>query len=364
MLDEGRPVERGQGPLGRAGRVALRRSAAAALHRPRAGGAAEGAPHGRTVFRARPDLDQPNRGDDPRHRRRGDRDHRDPQHAAGAAGLRHVRLLPRCRGKARTRRRVGARPRRCSPTLRIRGRRTTCTGASDDDPAPPGLRAWPPSSWQAWSGYSGAIVSGVGPAGATDPQLNSTGSSFAGVAISQWEGQFNELDGGNINFTVSSSIIGMNDFCNKHGRFRRHRHLLRHRAGGLLHQPGALPVPVHARRRRWSGLRVQPPGRERPTDHEPHPQRSDTARDLHRLHQELERPGHPGAEPGRAAAEQPITAYYRSDPSGENYLLSDYFLHVDPGPITAFQTEAAVPTPAGHAVGHVGLFQQRRPATT
>ena len=34
------------------------------------------------------------------------------------------------------------------------------------------------------------------------------------MAISEWEGQFNELDGGDINFTVSSSVVGMNDFCN------------------------------------------------------------------------------------------------------------------------------------------------------
>src|SRR5580698_10637152 len=54
---------------------------------------------------------------------------------------------------------------------------------------------------------------GSGDAGASQPQMTSTGSSFAGVAISQWQGQFNELDGGNINFNVSSSILGMNDFC-------------------------------------------------------------------------------------------------------------------------------------------------------
>src|ERR1700733_2074599 len=64
-------------------------------------------------------------------------------------------------------------------------------------------------------GTSGAVYSGAGPAGATDPQLVSTGSSYAGVAISQWQGQFNEQDGGDINFTVSSSAVGLNDFCNK-----------------------------------------------------------------------------------------------------------------------------------------------------
>jgi len=52
-------------------------------------------------------------------------------------------------------------------------------------------------------------------AGASMPQLTSTGSSFAGVAISQWEGQFNALDGGDVNFLVSSSVIGLNDFCSR-----------------------------------------------------------------------------------------------------------------------------------------------------
>ena len=40
----------------------------------------------------------------------------------------------------------------------------------------------------------GSLGAGVG--GRTHPQLTSTGSSFAGVAISQWQGQFNEVDGG------------------------------------------------------------------------------------------------------------------------------------------------------------------------
>ncbi len=51
--------------------------------------------------------------------------------------------------------------------------------------------------------------------------------------------------------------------------------------------------------------------------------------------------------PGVPLPNEPITAFFRSDASGENYLLSDYFLHVDPGPVAAFQTAAGVPTPAG-----------------
>ena len=51
--------------------------------------------------------------------------------------------------------------------------------------------------------------------------------------------------------------------------------------------------------------------------------------------------------PSTPLPHQRITAFYRSDPSGENYLLSDYFSNVDPGPLTAFQQEASVPTTPG-----------------
>ena len=65
--------------------------------------------------------------------------------------------------------------------------------------------------------------------------------------------------------------------------------------------------------------------------------------------------------PGDPLPNEPIIAFYRSDPAGENYLLADYFFHVDPGPITAFQQEAQRPDHAGHAVGHLGRLPQRRP---
>ena len=71
------------------GRAApVRRSAAAAVHRPLAGRPAAGAAHGRAVLRARPDLDPADRGDDRRAVRRGHDRHRHAQHAAGARGSR------------------------------------------------------------------------------------------------------------------------------------------------------------------------------------------------------------------------------------------------------------------------------------
>jgi phosphate transport system substrate-binding protein len=49
-------------------------------------------------------------------------------------------------------------------------------------------------------------------AGAAAPSLESTGSSFAAVAIQQWVGEAATLYGLNINFQVSSSVIGLDDF--------------------------------------------------------------------------------------------------------------------------------------------------------
>jgi phosphate transport system substrate-binding protein len=45
------------------------------------------------------------------------------------------------------------------------------------------------------------------------PSLNATGSSFAGIAMQQWVGQSATLFGLNINWQVSSSVIGLNNFA-------------------------------------------------------------------------------------------------------------------------------------------------------
>ena len=60
----GQPLEGGARPARPAGRRAVRRPAAAALHRPQPGRAAQRAADGRAVLGARPDLDPAGRGDD------------------------------------------------------------------------------------------------------------------------------------------------------------------------------------------------------------------------------------------------------------------------------------------------------------
>ena len=55
------------------------------------------------------------------------------------------------------------------------------------------------------------LLAGALPAGAS-PSMQTTGSSFASIAFQQWVGQSSTLFGLNINWQVSSSVIGLNNF--------------------------------------------------------------------------------------------------------------------------------------------------------
>ncbi|CAA9557026.1 MAG: Phosphate transport ATP-binding protein PstB, partial [uncultured Thermomicrobiales bacterium] len=101
------PLERGQGQAQRVGRIPLRWSAAAPLHRPHDRGRAGGRADGRAVLGPRPDLDLQDRGTDRRTEAEvHDRD-RHPQHAASLARRRldllHARGRRRLRATGRVR---------------------------------------------------------------------------------------------------------------------------------------------------------------------------------------------------------------------------------------------------------------------
>ena len=101
-----------------------------------------------------------------------------------------------------------------------------------------------------------ALLIGAQPAAAF-PLLQSTGSSFAGVAIDQWVGQASSLYGFNINFQVSSSVFGLNSFAQGQEDFAASD--IPYSSGQADSTPhAALPVP--ARRGRGVGLHVQPQG--------------------------------------------------------------------------------------------------------
>jgi phosphate transport system substrate-binding protein len=193
-----------------------------------------------------------------------------------------------------------------------------------------------------------AVLLGQAATGAsTLPKLTSVGSSFAGVAISEWAGQFDELDGGNVNFTEQSSIIGLNQFCNRNVDFAASD--ISYAAGQAACSPKQVPYPFQYipdvggslafeyNLKASNGVRITDLVLNAPT----------LLGIFTGSIKNWNNPAIQALNPGIPLPNKPITAYYRSDPSGENYLLSDYFAYVDPGPLVAFQKVAGVPTPPG-----------------
>jgi phosphate transport system substrate-binding protein len=180
------------------------------------------------------------------------------------------------------------------------------------------------------------------PAGAS-PNMQSTGSSFAGAAIQEWVGQSNTLFGLNINWQVQSSIIGLNQFATNQVDF------------------GASDIPYSS-------------GQAQSTPNQPYQYMPDVAGGLAFMFNVNGQDGsqitnlnlnatviskiffgkitnwndpairalNPSICPSASQCNlpnQPIIPVYRSEPSGENYLLSDYLLHQDPADINAANTD-------------------------
>ena len=143
--DPRRAVGRGEGQAQEQRAVALRWSAAAPVHRPRARGRARRRADGRAVLGARPDRHRPHRGPHGGAQARvHDRD-RHPQHAAGRADVRPHRVLHRRGRRRRASESVVSSsttsPRSCSPRPPTPAPRVTSPGGSVERHEPPAARA-------------------------------------------------------------------------------------------------------------------------------------------------------------------------------------------------------------------------------
>jgi len=183
---------------------------------------------------------------------------------------------------------------------------------------------------------------GALPAGAS-PNMQSTGSSFAGAAIQEWVGTSNTLFGLNINWQVQSSIIGLNQFATNQVDF------------------GASDIPYSS-------------GQAQSSPNQPYQYLPDVAGGLAFMFNLNGQDGsqitnlnldasviskiffgkittwndpairalNPAICPSANQCNLPsqaIIPVYRSEPSGENYLLSDYLVHQDPADIAAANSD-------------------------
>jgi len=180
-------------------------------------------------------------------------------------------------------------------------------------------------------------VDGAAPAGAS-PSLQATGSSFAGVAIQQWVGQASTLYGLNINWQVSSSVLGLESFAQGQVDF------------------GASDIPYSS-------------NQSDSTPSFPYEYMPDVAGALAFMYNLQGNDGNQitnlvlnstavediftgritkwndpviaGLNP-QLQGDLPsttIVAAYRNDASGENYLLSDYLLHMNGGMFEQYQND-------------------------
>jgi len=177
---------------------------------------------------------------------------------------------------------------------------------------------------------------GLLPAGAS-PSMQSTGSSFASVAIQQWVGQSATLFGLNINWQVSSSVVGLNNFGQNQIDF------------------AASDIPYSAQQSTYY-------------PNQPYQYMPDVAGGLAFMYNlngnngqrisdlrlnaavvgqiflgeitSWDSPAIVALNPNEQGnlPHQNIIPVYRGDASGENYLLTDYLLHQDGADITGAQS--------------------------
>ena len=176
-----------------------------------------------------------------------------------------------------------------------------------------------------------------------EPQLIATGSSFVGVFVTQWEGLFNELEGGDVNFTVSSTTLGLNTFCQRTVDFAVTD--LSYAAAQSTCSPSQVPYPYQYIPAAGGAL-----GFEYNLDTAKGTPITDLVLDPATIAgiftgsiRNWDDPALAALNPTVKLPNRPIIAYYRSDPSGENYLLSSYLYQTEPATISAFQTTASVP---------------------
>jgi ABC-type phosphate transport system substrate-binding protein len=180
-----------------------------------------------------------------------------------------------------------------------------------------------------------SLLSGQLQAGAS-PSMQSTGSSFASVAIQQWVGQSSTLYGLNINWQVSSSVIGLNNFGQNQVDFAASD--IPYSANQSTYFPN---IPYQYMPDVAGGLsfmfNLNGVDGQRITTLVLNPALIDKI-----FLGEIAKWNDPAIAALNPQLQgdlppQTIIPVFRSDASGENYLLSDYLLHEDGANFTAAQ---------------------------
>jgi phosphate transport system substrate-binding protein len=179
------------------------------------------------------------------------------------------------------------------------------------------------------------------------PQMTSTGSSFAAPAITEWTGQVATLYGLPINFQGSSSVIGLDNFAQNTIDFGASDIAYStNQASSSPNQPyqympdvaGALAFMFNLTGK--DGNRI--------TNLILNGQAVEDIFTGRIAYWDNPVIGNLNPQLAGDIPHERITFVFRLDACGENYLLSDYLLHLDPSGFTAFQNTYPGSGPSSH----------------
>jgi ABC-type phosphate transport system substrate-binding protein len=168
------------------------------------------------------------------------------------------------------------------------------------------------------------------PAYANGPTINGAGSSYAALAIDQWVDQISSLDGDQINYSDSSSVIGLNEFAQQQVDFGASE------IGYSTGQANYTPPTGYAYQYLpdVAGATCMDYNLQSPITGEPITNlQLTTAMILGIFTGTITTWGGlatGGLNPELAGDGSPIITVFRTDASGENYILSDYLNTIDP----------------------------------
>ena len=182
---------------------------------------------------------------------------------------------------------------------------------------------------------------GMAPAGAA-VTVTGTGSSYAAVAINNWVGQVSNVMGLSINYQTSSSVLGLSNFAQNQVDFG---------ASEIGYSAGQ-SSPAHPS---FSGYQYLPDvagatclmyqlpsATQQPITN----LRLDSATMMGIFSGQIttwDDPKLKAINPGVQLPHRQITVVYRSDPSGDNYLFSDYLNFTQASAWAKFTARAGIP---------------------
>jgi phosphate transport system substrate-binding protein len=192
------------------------------------------------------------------------------------------------------------------------------------------------------SAVSGVILLTPAPPAAASVTVTGTGSSYAAVALDQWTSQIATIDGDDINYQTSSSVIGLNEFAQNQVDFGASE------IGYSTGQSNYTPTENYEYMPDVAGATCLMYNLNSVTGQPVTNLKLDASTLMGIFTGTIPTWNSPqvaALNPGISLPDEPILKAFRTDASGDNFIFSDYFYTLYPTQWTQFTSTMG--TPAG-----------------